>query len=428
MCQVLEIKLKPFLHYSLDMDNCTQLRLLQNLHTAYKSVTEVLARMTKSGTEAAIDIEKTSAPLYTGLFAPFLRAYFEQEISYLKRSFEADISAFLEPIRQKQHAKKMLNLIHQEEEDFRSQIDTLHAVLRGIDYHKLWTPLCEAHKRCQALSIPTEISKNTAKLMSYAYEVVFTEVFSAIYVRANSTLSAEGAKFKPHSGVFDLLSTLSTHIQDANLVFSKLLQGSKLGPDEAERHHALRKRISFQLEQQLIRSFNHTLDLMVQHCARFFASEQKKNDYVRGGAEYRDNTNACVSVHEFLLSSIATIKRVLPAKHIARFLPALSKQFLSLVVDHVSKFTVSQERALLLSSDMNKYRNILIQCEDETTLFEFEKFRQLINLYLIPPESLAEFIQEEPITSIPVSVIIQFISRREDFKSNRIEKLLSSLF
>ena len=428
MCQVLEIKLKPFLHYCLDMDNCTQLRLLQNLYTAYKSVTEVLGRMTKAGIEAVIDIEKTAIPLYSGLFAPFLRAYFDQEVAYLKRSFEADISAFLDPIKPKQH-KKMLNLIHaQEEEDLRSQIDILHTVMRGIDYQKLWMPLCEAHKRCQTLSIATELSKNTAKLLSYAYEVVFTEVFSAIYVRANSTLSAEGAKFKPHSGVFDLLSTLSAHIQDANIVFSRLLQGSKLGPEEAERHHALRKRISFQLEQQLIRSFNHTLDLLVQHCARVFASEQKKNDYVRGGAEYRDNTLACANVHEFLLNCIGTVKRVMPGKQIARFLPALSKQFLSLVVEHVSKFTVSQERALLLSSDMNKYRNVIIQCDDETTLFEFEKFRQLINLYLIPPESLAEFIQEEPITSIPVSVIIQFISRREDFKSSRIERLLSSLF
>lgn len=431
MCQVLEIKLKPFMHYCLDMDNCTQLRLLHNLYISYKSVTEVLNRMIKSAAEAGIDIEKTSIPLYSGLFSPFLRAYFDQEMTYLKRTLEAEINSYIDQIKPKsQHSKKVLNLIHSgpEDDDLRSQIDTLHAILRSIDYQKLWTPLYDAHKRCQILSISQELGKNTAKLMSYAYEVVFMEIFSAVFVRANGILSADGAKFKSNSGIFDLLSTLWTHIQDANLVFSRLLQSSKLGPEESERHHALRKRISFQLDQQLTRSFNYTLELMIQHCARLFLAEQRKNDYVKGGAEYRDNTAACVGVSEFMLGNVNTIKRVLPSKHLSRFLPALSKQFLSLVVDHVSKFTVSQERALLLSSDMNKYRNIIIQCDDESTLFEFEKFRQLINLYLIPPESLAEFIQEEPITSIPVSVIVQFISRREDFRSNRIEKLLSSLF
>ena len=323
----------------------------------------------------------------------------------------------------------MLNLIHsQEEEEFRSQIDIMHSLLRSIDYTRFWNPLTEAHTRCQLLSFPAEASRNTIRLLSFTFEEIFTSIFSAVYAKTNTTLGTDGARFKLHSGVFDLLSTLSVQITESNNVFNKLLLSSKLTPDDAERHHALRKRISFQLEQHLTRTFNSTLDLMIQHCSKIFTTDQRKNDYVRGGVEYRDNTLACANVHEFMLSYVTSIKRSLPQKHCVRFLPALAKQFLGVVVEHVSKFTVSQEKALLLSSDMNKYRNIIIQCDDEPTLFEFEKFRQLINLYLIPPESLAEFIQEEPITSIPVSVIIQFITRREDFKSNKIEKLLSSLF
>ena len=99
LCQVLEIKLKPYLHYSLDMDNCSQMKMLQNLYVSYKSVTEVLGRMVKAGMEFGLDVEKTSAPLYNGLFAPFLRAYFEQEFTSLKRIFEGEIATCLEPLK-----------------------------------------------------------------------------------------------------------------------------------------------------------------------------------------------------------------------------------------------------------------------------------------------------------------------------------------
>jgi hypothetical protein len=77
---------------------------------------------------------------------------------------------------------------------------------------------------------------------------------------------------------------------------------------------------------------------------------------------------------------------------------------------------------------MNSYWSMVLSCESEKVALEFNKFRQMINLFMLPPTSLPEFIIEEPIASIDIQMLSTFISKREDFKTGKVSQLLPTLF
>jgi hypothetical protein len=154
---------------------------------------------------------------------------------------------------------------------------------------------------------------------------------------------------------------------------------------------------------------------------------QKKTDYC-GTEESLDNTEACTEAYNYLYEQIACIKKSLPVSQHSKLLIRLGQKLTNLIVNHISEYIVSEEKALLLSSDMNKYRNLILLCENEKVVVEFEKYRQMMNLFMLNASSLPEFIHEEPIASIDSQILAQFISHRKDFKAGKVSKLLPSLF
>lgn len=80
---------------------------------------------------------------------------------------------------------------------------------------------------------------------------------------------------------------------------------------------------------------------------------------------------------------------------------------------------------MTLASDCNRYRNIFYECG---SLQKFEEFRQLLNLFLLPSHALPEFVHEETVALMDLQEVALFVSKREDFKTAKISKLLPSIF
>lgn len=51
-----------------------------------------------------------------------------------------------------------------------------------------------------------------------------------------------------------------------------------------------------------------------------------------------------------------------------------------------------------------------------------------MNIYLLPASALPVYVNEEPVASMDLTMVAATISRRDDFKSAKINKLLPSLF
>lgn len=239
-------------------------------------------------------------------------------------------------------------------------------------------------------------------------------------------LSLDTNKAKHLSGLFCLLSDVWKTATDFNKSFNKQIISTLQDP-EKERIDGLRKRLSISIEQSLMKGLQKCISQIASECEKILNNEQKKNDYTKQEG-YSDNTTACILVYDYLSININIIKASLPATQSFKLLSSLSMKFIAIVVEHISKFIVSQEKALLLSSDMNKYRNLVLLCEYDKAIVDFEKFRQMMNLFMLSPQSLPDSIHAEPIASIDRTILAEFISHREDFKTAKVAKLLPSIF
>ena len=280
--------------------------------------------------------------------------------------------------------------------------------------------------RCKKLSPAGEDSANSAQLITVILDVCYTGIYLQVLNRLIANLEADGVKGIYIGKLFYMAANLANFIRDFNKEIAKKISCHLVVIDQ-ERCESLRKRVSANIDQKLMKSFQQSISLMIGESDRILQMYQKKTDYC-GIEETLDNTEACSSVYDYLFEQITCIKKSLPFSQYSKLLTKLGQKLTSLIVNHISTFTVSQEKALLLSSDMNKYRNLILLCENEQVIVEFEKFRQMMNLFMLPSTSLAEFIHEEPIASIDSQVLAQFISHRKDFKTAKVNKLLPSIF
>ena len=280
--------------------------------------------------------------------------------------------------------------------------------------------------RCKKLSQTGEDSMNAAQLVTVVLDICYTGIYPQILNKLSACLESQAIKGIFIGKIFFMIASLANYIRDFNKEIAKKINLNLTSIDQ-ERCESLRKRVSASIEQKLMKSFQQSITLMVSECDRILQVYQKKMDYC-GTEENLDNTEACSTVYDYLHEQINCIRKSLPFSQYSKLLMRLGQKLTGIIVNHISKFTVSQEKALLLSSDMNKYRNLILLCENEKVVLEFEKFRQMMNLFMLPAVSLPEFIHEEPIASIETEVLAQFISHRKDFKTGKVSKLLPSIF
>ncbi|CAG9333024.1 EXOC5 [Blepharisma stoltei] len=427
LAEIIELKLKPFVHNMLDSDNITTLRYLEYLSYSHSHIHEMFERIKTDTHQLNIQISSTLDHLFNNIFGPFLSNYFTVEFKTVKSSLDTTYNFVIEPVANKgiRIIVDMKQIISPDEE-VRKTIDACLDSVGRVKNSDIITVIRKAMIRCKDLSQPSEVHANCGQLVTIGLDTAYTSLFPYLINKIITIMNLEGNKQKYLSNIFCLLSEIWKIATEFNKAFLKQLINTLQDP-EKEHCDGLRKRLSVSIEQNLMKGLNKCINQIITECEKILTNEQKKQDYLKN-EKYTDNTQACSAVYEFLSQHIGIIKASLPPAQSSKLLSNLGTKFIAIVVEHLSKFTISQEKALLLSSDMNKYRNLVLLCENDKAVLDFEKFRQMMNLFMLPPNSLADLIHAEPIASIDRTILAEFISHREDFKTARVSKYLPSIF
>lgn len=317
---------------------------------------------------------------------------------------------------------------NQDEEDMLATLDAIEGSLLRARNQNIIGILSKSIDRAKLLSSSTKTSANCTEILITGLNLMHSDLLNNIYSKIIQYISYDQPKHKPSLILFSLLSSLNSYFEVFNKDFNLLTTKSNLLPDDYDKIQSLRKRLSINFEQQINKGFQDRISSVMTTVEKLLSSEQKKNDYLYGPPEYRDNTIACILVTDYLSPQIPIIKETVPKCQLSKILSILGSRLTTILIAHLSKFTYSQERALLLSSDMNSYWSLVLSCDSEKVVLEFDKFRQMINLFMLPASSLPEFIIQEPIASIDLQMLTTFISKREDFKNAKVSSLLPTLF
>ena len=429
LTEILELKLKPFIHKHLDSDIISSQNFLEFLAHSYIETYKLISRIKSDISQLGLDLSFTIDHLFSNIFSPFLSSYFTMEFRSLKSLVDGSFDYILEPLELKVSRKSIDIKVggnNIEEEKIRSAVEACMDSVTRAKKNVVLNELEAGLIRCKKLSTSGEESSNSAQLITIVLDVSYTGIYSQILNKLSSCLEFEGIKGIYIGKLFYMIAELGNFIRDFNKEIAHKISAN-LAINDLERCESLRKRVSANIDQKLMKSFQLSINLMINESERILQNFQKKMDYC-GTEESLDNTEACTELYDYLLEQIACIKKSLPSSQYSKILMRLGQKLTSLIVNHISKYVVSEDKALLLSSDMNKYRNLILLCDNEKVVVEFEKFRQMMNLFMLPATSLPEFIHEEPIASIDGEILAQFISHRKDFKTGKVSKILPSIF
>ena len=111
-----------------------------------------------------------------------------------------------------------------------------------------------------------------------------------------------------------------------------------------------------------------------------------------------------------------------------RLLYNLTERVVKIYVDHYQKFTVNSEGAILLSGDINKYNELFLQVDADDIIKKYESFKLLVNIYLMNESSLEQYIREHLLSLQEKDIIINYLKRRADFKTAKLDGIITRLF
>lgn len=98
LCEIFELKLKPYLHHALDTDNISSNRFLEYLALSYTLLHDLAKNFKNQLAELKLDIQSLIEHLLKNIFGPFLSNYFSLELSTLKAGIDGSIKYITEPL------------------------------------------------------------------------------------------------------------------------------------------------------------------------------------------------------------------------------------------------------------------------------------------------------------------------------------------
>jgi exocyst complex component 5 len=155
-------------------------------------------------------------------------------------------------------------------------------------------------------------------------------------------------------------------------------------------------------------------------------AKQKKSDFRPRSDDLEllnDVSSGCQQTVDFLRSFNQTLKRLIDNEQMVfNFLQELSNEFFLILIEHLKKFTVSDNGAVILRNDLRMYAELLGLLHDKSKVKDKQDFlSELGNIFLVKPENLKALMQEGILSLIDPKLIYNLIMQRADFKSANIE-------
>ena len=154
-------------------------------------------------------------------------------------------------------------------------------------------------------------------------------------------------------------------------------------------------------------------------------SKQRKSDYnlKEGLLENTVSTSTCNQITEFLRVVIDEAFDALDEQNRDAYFLEIGTSLCKLLLDHIKRFSYSYSGGLVLSTDVTRFHELVIQFRVESLNEYFSALKELCNLYIVKPENLKTVIQEGYLGRMELSVLHSYLSLREDWrKLSRLEK------
>lgn len=98
LCEIFELKLKPYIHHALDTDNISSNRFLEYLALSYTLLHDLARNFKNQLAELKLDIETLMEHLLKNIFGPYLSNYFNMELNVIRSVIDGSIKYITEPL------------------------------------------------------------------------------------------------------------------------------------------------------------------------------------------------------------------------------------------------------------------------------------------------------------------------------------------
>lgn len=178
-------------------------------------------------------------------------------------------------------------------------------------------------------------------------------------------------------------------------------------------------------EEKVNTIVQNTIDLVLLRLAHVLG-RQKKKDYLPRDDAVSAETAVCQEIKQFLSSLYTVAHDALDGHNRDSFLLEVGTFFRDALMDHIKKFSISAAGGRVLARDIQGYQEVI----DSWSLSELSEAFTIVhsigNLYTAEPQVLLSLLKESHLTSLKPYVIREYLSKRVDYHTSGINKLLTS--
>ncbi|KAG8931285.1 Exocyst complex component 5 [Tulasnella sp. 419] len=301
------------------------------------------------------------------------------------------------------------------EEDMPTEADgalSLDVAEKMLKWH------AEAVGRCIELSSTSDVAKRAFSMLQLLAEALGTSYLETAIETAQSRLDSRDSRLEP-----DLTSLQVINSVDLICHLWQQYVGIALLPLASSSATIRREMIIFNSQTiGRVEAACNALEFKIMDLVTAYLGaqllKQKKTDFKPRNDDMsfaRVNTEPCIACCEILKKVGDAAKENLTGKNLETFLTEIGVSFHSLFLEHLKKFPVSATGGLMLAKDIKSYQDAIAAYGIPALDERFEFLRQLGSIYLLPPESLKQYITSDSLGKIDIRLLRPFLMQRSDW-------------
>lgn len=316
---------------------------------------------------------------------------------------------------------KLGGILNATEADGQLSVDTAKRMLR-------W--LAEAVGRSLELSPTADTPKDVLSLLSLLIDHMRKIYLETALDVAFETAEAQGAKSEPDLTYFGEIKPATTIM---HLMFSfintALIPLASASLTVRREMMILTNASVAGLESKINKVIQKTLDVVLAWITQLL-SKQKKQDYRPKDDDVSLTTlqsPTCTSIITFLTRVHQTATDTLSGQNLTSFLMELGTSLLTLLLEHMKKFTINAAGGLMLTKDMSAYHSHVKAWGVKELREGYDFLNEISELFVVGTVALRERLADKAgvLSKVRHGQLKVWLCRREDYAGAGIEKLLS---
>ncbi|XP_052273620.1 exocyst complex component 5-like isoform X2 [Dreissena polymorpha] len=423
---------------------------LKDFHDIYTRTTKLSSELAqfKIGTDSS-----SAAKLTKTIFQNHLDNYISFEIKYLNERCGAILQRYYEG---KDHHKKQIQSggLSELRSHLQAKMATVNMNINigpTVENYGGETFLSQevsinilqetklAFKRCQQLSVSSDVSGNAVKILDILIKYLVVEHIDYAVEVGLQGIPVGEPKTPPQIYFFDTVQQANTlfHLFEKQFMDSavplliKAVAKNGQGKEKASTPlyaDCLHKKRDLRehLEAKIDTGLDRAVTSICGWVRNILSTEQKKNDFKPDDDSVlaQMGTQASAKVVKFVTQQHQTVRNNMDGKNVEAVLLELGTRLHRIIYDHLCQFTYNSLGAMLVICDVNEYRKCVKEFGLPLISQLFEKLHALCNLLVVVPENLKQVCGGEQLAGLDKSVLLSFVQLRSDYKTAKLATLM----